>query len=391
VERFEEADRGGAPGYYRGGDRGALARVLTECGDRGRALALVASLREDDLLPKGGRAAPMGAWAALVSAVEVLVVLREREEAGRLHALITEGLATGAVLDLWGGRLLERIAGMAAAAAGRWDLAEAHFEAALAQAAALPHRIEQPEVRVAYAAMLIQRDEPGDRERARVLAAEAVELYHALGIGNRAGLAHHIVWAYTGAPGARRVEDGNPQDAFRREGDVWLISFAGRTARVRDAKGMHHVARLLREPGREVHALDLAGGTDGLVLGDAGPELDDAAKATYRRRLGDLAEDLEEAQAFNDVGRAAKVQDEIDALTEELTRAVGLGGRDRRAASAAERARLNVTRAVRSAIARIAASHPPLGDHLQVTVRTGTYCSYQPDPSATPTWDVSER
>jgi hypothetical protein len=42
-----------------------------------------------------------------------------------------------------------------------------------------------------------------------------------------------------------------------------------------------------------------------------------------------------------------------DFLVAELARAVGLGGRDRRAASHAERARLNATRAIRAARASV--------------------------------------
>lgn len=69
-------------------------------------------------------------------------------------------------------------------------------------------------------------------------------------------------------------------------------------------------------------------------------------------------------------------------LLRELSRAVGLSGRDRRAASASERARAAVTRAVRQAITKIGEHHPPLGDHLTRTIRTGTYCAYMPDPRA---------
>jgi hypothetical protein len=65
---------------------------------------------------------------------------------------------------------------------------------------------------------------------------------------------------------------------------------------------------------------------------------------------------------------------------------VGLGGRDRRTGSASERARVAVTRAVRQAIARIAEHHAPLGEHLQHSIRTGTYCAYEPDPRAPVTW-----
>ena len=72
---------------------------------------------------------------------------------------------------------------------------------------------------------------------------------------------------------------------------------------------------------------------------------------------------------------------------ESSSRAVGLGGRDRRAASASERARVSVTRAIRQAMARIGEHHPQLGEHLSRTIRTGTYCAYLPDPRAPAGWD----
>ena len=46
-------------------------------------------------------------------------------------------------------------------------------------------------------------------------------------------------------------------NVFRREGDFWSLSFEGRTVRLKDLKGMHYLARLLVEPGRELHALNL--------------------------------------------------------------------------------------------------------------------------------------
>jgi hypothetical protein len=69
------------------------------------------------------------------------------------------------------------------------------------------------------------------------------------------------------------------------------------------------------------------------------------------------------------------------------TRAVGLGGRDRRAASHAERARLNVSRAIRAAMSNLARDNPSLGRHLAATIRTSRYCSYSPDPRAPIAWD----
>ena len=129
---------------------------------------------------------------------------------------------------------------------------------------------------------------------------------------------------------------------------------------------MRYLARLLAEPGREFHVLDLVAAESGQTasvgpsaepglshsgLGDAGPLLDAQAKEAYRRRLAEIEDDMGEALAMGDDERAAQADVERDLVIRELTRAVGLGGRDRRAASASERARASVTRAVRQAIA----------------------------------------
>jgi hypothetical protein len=43
-----------------------------------------------------------------------------------------------------------------------------------------------------------------------------------------------------------------------------------------------------------------------------------------------------------------------------------------------ERARVNVQRRLKDAIRRIGEQDPGLGRYLEATVRTGTYCVYQP-------------
>jgi tetratricopeptide (TPR) repeat protein len=206
-----------------------------------------------------------------------------------------------------------------------------------------------------------------------------------------------------------RVEEHDARDeqpaasfnVFRREGDYWSVVFEGRTVRLRDLKGMRYLARLLADPGREYHVLDLvaaetssgaqadsshAAGLPHATLGDAGESLDAQAKDAYRRRLAEIDDDLEQARAIGDAERAAQADAERDFLVQELARAFGLGGRDRRAASASERARAAVTRAVRQAMTRIAEHHPQLGEHLSRTIRTGTYCAYVPDPRAPTDW-----
>src|SRR5262249_12910651 len=152
---------------------------------------------------------------------------------------------------------------------------------------------------------------------------------------------------------------------FRRDGDVWTIAYEGKGLRLKDAKGMQYIARLLRQPGEEFHCADLAaggetesarGGDAGAIaagLGDAGEVLDAPARAAYGRRLQDLEAELTEATEWADTGRAEKLRGEIEFLRQELSAAYGLGGRARKAAETSDRARKAVTSRIRETIERI--------------------------------------
>jgi tetratricopeptide (TPR) repeat protein len=169
-------------------------------------------------------------------------------------------------------------------------------------------------------------------------------------------------------------------DAFLRDGEMWQLSFGGETVHMPDLKGLHDLARLLAAPGQEIHALDLGSGADGAApQGHAGELLDDEARAAYKRRIDELREERELAEAANDTVRAESAQEELEAIGETLKSAYGLGGRARRAGDHAERARSAVTWRIRSAIARIEAVHPALGRHLKNSIRTGTFCAYTPE------------
>lgn len=193
--------------------------------------------------------------------------------------------------------------------------------------------------------------------------------------------------------------DSSGDQIFRCEGEYWSIVYEGQTTRLRDLKGLRYLALLLSHPGRDFHVFDLAaptsaqpapGGPGDVSLGarfvDAGPLLDSRAKAAYRRRLADIQEDIDEATSMGDTSRAEQARTEREFLLKELSRAVGLGGRDRRASLSSERARVSVTRALRLAIERISQHHPKLGEHLCRSVRTGTYCAYMPDCQLPTVW-----
>ena len=206
-------------------------------------------------------------------------------------------------------------------------------------------------------------------------------------------------------PAAAVALPGAEMLAFYRRGDIWTIGPRGAEIQLRHAKGLSHIARLLGAPQVEFHALDLVAGPSergpsvavavgsgmevrGRGEGDAGPMLDVQAKAAYRARVTELQEEIDEAEAFNDPERASRARDELGFVARELAGAVGLGGRDRKTGSDAERARVNVTRAIRTALKRIAEHDPVLGRSLGTAIRTGTYCAYEPVPGDEPDWDL---
>jgi hypothetical protein len=180
-------------------------------------------------------------------------------------------------------------------------------------------------------------------------------------------------------------------DVFRRDGTLWTLRYAGRTVRMRDAKGLRDLATLLRSPGRPIRAADLvAAAADAAVSAElrmgADEVLDERARQELRARLLDLEAEIEEAGRWHDPERAARAVLERDALVAELAAATGLGGRPRRLGDQSERARKTVTARIRDVIDRVERVHPALGAHLRASVTTGTFCSYSP-PAPT-AWEL---
>ena len=303
---------------------------------------------------------------------------------------------------------IDRVRGLLAAFAGRHAEAVVLLENAERDAVRKGARLWAVRSSVDRAAVLVARDGPGDRAVARDLIDAALAACRALGLPAIEREARAV--AATLAQDTRAAEPASASAVapagrtatFRRDGDVWSIG-SERIVQLRHSKGLLYLSRLLAEPGREFHALDLVGqgtvdpdrrigiseaaalglGGDG---GDRGALIDDEARAAYRARIRELQTELDEAAAFNDPGRGETARLEMDALEAQLSAAFGLGGRARPEGSAAERARQSVTKAIREATRRIAAEDSALGDHLERSVRTGVYCAYDPDPSSRLTW-----
>jgi hypothetical protein len=307
------------------------------------------------------------------------------------HALaIAEG-SVGAV---------SRYLGLLARTLGQMDTAEHHLLDAIAMNAQMGADPWTAHARLDLASVLLERDGPADKQQAAAQLRLAAEACDKLGMPALAAkVASRLDPAHT-APTPQTEPSG--QCVFRREGEYWTILFAADSFRLKDVKGLRYLSHLLQHPGRDFHALDLVamgeGGAPAMAAkssqaGDLSTEsfsdapiLDERAKASYRTRLRELEEDLNEATVWADSARASRIREEMDFLAHELAAAVGIGGRDRKAASAAERARVNITRAIHSAFGRIREHSMPLADHLDVTVHTGTFCSYTPDPRTPVTW-----
>ncbi len=217
----------------------------------------------------------------------------------------------------------------------------------------------------------------------------------AAGLGERTGVVAHPAWSRPAITtiDTTRAPAGTPPSAPRRgtlnrNGNIWQLRLGPESASLTHVTGLEHIARLLLSPGIEIAADDL-NGTQPSPDNDVGPALDTRAKREYRQRINDLRADIDEAERWADPERAESARRELDALIAELRRAAGLGGRDRPQRSGSERARINVTRNIRRAIATIERSAPDLAAHLTVSIRTGHHCTYAPEPAARIDWTVT--
>ncbi len=385
--------------------RCGLALCRLEAGRVSEARAEFEYLAADDF-----RSSPRNvAWiATMVLLTEICCRLRDLSRAATLYKLLAPYGSRNAMLDIHAcyGPVAHYL-GMLAATMSLHDDAEKHFELALEMSLRMGALPFATRTQYEYAAMLLARNRPGDRERAAELLDLAIDAAGAMGMKAVGEAARALKRPQPGG-------DAGAGNSFHKEGEVWKLTFGGRVCHLKDMKGLAYIASLLRYPHKEIHSLALITSevdadaldpdTDAAHVGelnaeqlsdlglrssrleDAGEMLDAQAKAAYKRRRDELRDELEDAKELNDTERAARAEDQIEALSRELSRAVGLRGRDRRAASTSERARLNTRRAIKAALDKIAESDPALSKFLASSIKTGTFCSYMPAPSQTVRW-----
>jgi len=357
---------------------------------------------------------------ALMLLSDVCAFLRDTQRAARLYELLLPFANRIAIIGpgaaCYGA--VDRSLGLLAATLSWWDKAARHFEDALIhneRIRAMPFLVRTQHE---YAQMLIARGYPPEQERAQKLLDNALTTAQELGLKRLQSKLEILkseesqqstVNSQQSKTEPLQLPSSKPQvprlefsalstqhpNIFRQEGEYWTLSYEGATVRLRDAKGLHHIATLLREPGREFHVVDLLAETDRdptttgsqrpgedastFTLAPAAARPDHQARTRYRQRLAELRDELAEAERCHDLGRSAAIRAEMEFLTQELSTAYDT----RKSNGEIEKARKAVAYRIRTALGKLKQAHPMLWRHLSLSIKTGVFCSYTPEKLTT--------
>ena len=163
---------------------------------------------------------------------------------------------------------------------------------------------------------------------------------------------------------------------FLKENEVWQMAYEGKQVLMTEVKGFIDLAKLLGNPEKQFHCIELMG--SGLEA-NAEPLFDEKAKRSYQKKIRELQEEIRWSENNNDLQRSTYLHEEYDQIVEHLTSSLGLKGKVRKSYDNLDKTRSAVTWRIRNAIQRIEKVHPMLGKHLSTSIRTGILCSYSPE------------
>lgn len=338
-----------------------------------------------------------GVWLGTLSVIsEAIAFVRDRQRASLAYPLLLPYAGrhgTASLVASFGP--VSRYLGLLAATLDRWPDADRHFSDAAEMNRAMGAQPHLARTLFDHGRLLIEQAQVPTLRRGATLVTQA-----------------RAIAARLDMPGLMRACDAllsmsdisadidAPKESphrLEKVGNSWIIHFAGRQTPVGSTKGMAYIAELLRNPDREILAIDLIRAFNGEPSATPAPPrsaasrgvirkrrhftedvVDAKARRAYQRQLARLESELESAECSGDPERVLELRDEIEQLERELSRGIGLGGRVRQS-SDVERARISVTRTIHLALGRIAEAAPEAGAALARCIRTGTYCCYVPD------------
>ena len=168
----------------------------------------------------------------------------------------------------------------------------------------------------------------------------------------------------------------------------WLVGTADQSVPVKALKGYSYLRELLRRPGLPVAAIELVTAGAGTVeqpgLGSAARRRPPSSRTGSDSRISTPTSPRPKTGPIPPAESHSRRSGRR--LVDELMAATGLGGRERAVGSSRERARVAATKALTTAIDRIAAVDELIGRHLQRTIHTGSSCAYQPDSDRPVEW-----
>jgi hypothetical protein len=261
---------------------------------------------------------------------------------------------------------VHRCLGLAASTCGKLDLAIEHFAAAVAANGELGHRPAAIQAQAELGIARLRHGSKGDEPRGQALLRDAITAGEAVGMN---GLVARWREAAEAVPSAGAAAQPEAALMTRAEAGTWRVVFEGRVATVPDRVGMQYLAQLIAAPDRGIPALAL------VVQGAIEPEEHGADPVMDRKAVMALRERIRQLRA--QAALASHERDELGALTRELARAAGLGGRMRSFVDAPERARTAVRKAIKRAIDEISLNDAAVGEHLARRIETGAVCCYR--------------
>jgi hypothetical protein len=196
-----------------------------------------------------------------------------------------------------------------------------------------------------------------------------------------------------------RLRNQPERNLFAKRGE-WTFHFSGKDMTLNgNLQGPAFIRRLMMTPHQEIHVEQLwkdvfGNGEGNFAQIESGAEegwdsflssgddiLDATGKADYQKRLLQLNRDRAAAESANDTAWLERINEETEAISTLLLKAVDGKGRPRKVGNERDRLRKRISKNITKSIELIARSHRELGDHLKMFVGMGEYMSYRPSES----------
>lgn len=189
-------------------------------------------------------------------------------------------------------------------------------------------------------------------------------------------------------------------------GNMWTLTYEGKTIHFQDSVGLKYIHFLLRNPDRKFYILDLVSETKkskpskgiynkmskeeqkGQLIEESvykgltkntGDVLDKEGIQLLKECYDDLESELNNEEIPPSDKRTLEIEKEMEEIRKSLTAGRDKYGQPRKFPDEAEKARKSVSKAYNKSLKKIEDDHPALLTHFKNTLKIGIYCSYKPE------------